>query len=59
MGVPDVKARNRIRDLQLAAGYAIDCCTVKLGEYLLSCIIDLGTNLYSLIGDQDVFGRLL
>lgn len=59
MGVPDAKARNIIRDLQLAAGYAIDCHTVKLGEYLLCCIIDLGTNLCGLIGDHDVFGRLL
>lgn len=59
MGVPDVKARNRIRDLQLAAGYAIDCSTVKLGEYLSCCIINLVTNLYNLIGDQDVFCRLL
>ncbi|KAK1305105.1 Calcium-transporting ATPase, endoplasmic reticulum-type [Acorus calamus] len=31
MGVPDTKARNRIRSAQLAAGYSIDLSTVKLG----------------------------
>ncbi|KAK0581122.1 hypothetical protein LWI29_010209 [Acer saccharum] len=31
MGVPDVKARNRLRDTQLAANYLIDRSTVKLG----------------------------
>ncbi|XP_068649988.1 calcium-transporting ATPase, endoplasmic reticulum-type-like [Aristolochia californica] len=31
MGVPDVKASNKIRDAQLAAGYLIDSSTVKLG----------------------------
>ncbi|KAK9145718.1 hypothetical protein Sjap_005621 [Stephania japonica] len=31
MGVPEVKARNRIRDAQLAADYSIDRSTVKLG----------------------------
>lgn len=31
MGVPDVKARNKIRDTQLAASYLIDRSTVKLG----------------------------
>ncbi|KAI3981905.1 hypothetical protein MKX01_041168 [Papaver californicum] len=31
MGVPDIKARNRIRDLQLAADYSIDRSTIKLG----------------------------
>jgi Ca2+-transporting ATPase len=33
MGVPDVKARNKIRDTQLAANYLIDSNTVKLGEH--------------------------
>lgn len=32
MGVPDVKARNKIRETQLAANYLIDHNTVKLGE---------------------------
>lgn len=32
MGVPDAKARNKIRDTQLAANYLIDHNTVKLGE---------------------------
>lgn len=32
MGVPDTKARNRIRDAQFAAEYFIDRSTVKLGE---------------------------
>ncbi|XP_008233097.1 PREDICTED: calcium-transporting ATPase, endoplasmic reticulum-type [Prunus mume] len=31
MGVPDIKARNKIRDTQLAASYLIDTTTVKLG----------------------------
>lgn len=31
MGVPDVKARNKIRDSQLAASYLIDSTSVKLG----------------------------
>ncbi|XP_044501684.1 calcium-transporting ATPase, endoplasmic reticulum-type [Mangifera indica] len=31
MGVPDVKVRNKIRDIQLAANYLIDRSTVKLG----------------------------
>ncbi|XP_031283460.1 calcium-transporting ATPase, endoplasmic reticulum-type [Pistacia vera] len=31
MGVPDVKVRNKIRDIQLAANYLIDHSTVKLG----------------------------
>ncbi|KAI8027417.1 Calcium-transporting ATPase, endoplasmic reticulum-type [Camellia lanceoleosa] len=31
MGVPDNKARNKIRDTQLAANYLIDSNTVKLG----------------------------
>ncbi|XP_077234433.1 calcium-transporting ATPase, endoplasmic reticulum-type-like [Tasmannia lanceolata] len=31
MGVPDIKARNRIHDAQLAADYSIDRSTVKLG----------------------------
>lgn len=31
MGVPDSKARNKIRDTQLAASYLIDSSTVKLG----------------------------
>lgn len=31
MGVPDTKARNRIRDAQFAADYFIDRSTVKLG----------------------------
>ncbi|KAJ0052387.1 hypothetical protein Pint_00629 [Pistacia integerrima] len=31
MGVPDVKVRNKIRDIQLAANYLIDHNTVKLG----------------------------
>ncbi|KAI4355275.1 hypothetical protein L6164_004064 [Bauhinia variegata] len=31
MGVPDVKARNKIRDAQLAANYLIDSNTKKLG----------------------------
>lgn len=32
MGVPDMKARRRIRDAQFAAEYYIDRSTVKLGE---------------------------
>ncbi|XP_050238519.1 calcium-transporting ATPase, endoplasmic reticulum-type [Mercurialis annua] len=32
MGVPDVKARNKIRDSELAASYLIDRSTVKLGS---------------------------
>ncbi|EEF39013.1 calcium-transporting atpase 4, endoplasmic reticulum-type, putative [Ricinus communis] len=32
MGVPDVKARNKIRDTELAANYLIDRSTVKLGS---------------------------
>lgn len=32
MGVPDSKARNKIRDSQLVVNYLIDCNTVKLGE---------------------------
>ncbi|CAN6466078.1 unnamed protein product [Victoria cruziana] len=31
MGVPDMKAKNRIRNAQLAADYSIDRTTVKLG----------------------------
>ncbi|KAF7826216.1 calcium-transporting ATPase, endoplasmic reticulum-type [Senna tora] len=31
MGVPDSKARNKIRDTQAASSYLIDCNTVKLG----------------------------
>ncbi|KAH7578082.1 hypothetical protein ACOSP7_000786 [Xanthoceras sorbifolium] len=31
MGVPDIKARNKIRNTQLAANYLIDRSTVKLG----------------------------
>ncbi|KAF6153678.1 hypothetical protein GIB67_000911 [Kingdonia uniflora] len=31
MGVPDTKARNRIRDAQIAADYSIDRSTIKLG----------------------------
>ncbi|KAJ0111317.1 hypothetical protein Patl1_00650 [Pistacia atlantica] len=31
MGVPDVKVRNKIRDIQLAGNYLIDRNTVKLG----------------------------
>ncbi|KAJ6679862.1 CALCIUM-TRANSPORTING ATPASE [Salix purpurea] len=32
MGVPDAKARDKIRDMQLAANYLIDRSTVKLGS---------------------------
>jgi Ca2+-transporting ATPase len=32
MGVPDAKAREKIRDMQLAANYLIDRSTVKLGK---------------------------
>jgi Ca2+-transporting ATPase len=32
MGVPDAKARSKIRDTQIAANYLIDHNTVKLGE---------------------------
>lgn len=32
MGVPDAKAREKIRDMQLAANYLIDRSTVKLGS---------------------------
>lgn len=32
MGVPDTKARGRLRDVQLAVDYSIDRTTVKLGE---------------------------
>ncbi|KAL6131123.1 PREDICTED: calcium-transporting ATPase, endoplasmic reticulum-type [Fragaria vesca subsp. vesca] len=31
MGVPDIKARNKVRDSQLAASYLIDSTSVKLG----------------------------
>ncbi|KAF9687949.1 hypothetical protein SADUNF_Sadunf02G0146300 [Salix dunnii] len=32
MGVPDAKARDKIQDMQLAANYMIDRCTVNLGK---------------------------
>lgn len=37
MGVPDAKARSKIRDTELAGSYLIDRNTVKLGEQKLLC----------------------